>query len=77
VQGRITNATLFPHISAKIQASIDKLVKKTFRDLHEEVNAVLDLIVSDVETALPFTFQRVWMVLGIRKTLRNGGAKRS
>jgi hypothetical protein len=77
VQGRITNATLFPHISAKIQASIDKLVKKTFRDLHEEVKAVLDLIVSDVETALPFTFQRVWMVLGIRKTLRNGGAKRS
>jgi hypothetical protein len=43
---------LFPHISAKIQASIDQLVKKTFRDLHDAVNAVLDLIVNDVEMAL-------------------------
>ena len=52
VQGRITNGTLFPHISAKIQASIDQLVQKIFRDLHDAVNAVLDLIVSDVEMAL-------------------------
>jgi len=37
VQGRITNGTLFPHISAKIQASIDQLVQKTFRNLHDAV----------------------------------------
>jgi hypothetical protein len=52
VQGRITNGTLFPHISAKIQASIEKLIQKTFHDLHDAVNAVLNLIVSDVEMAL-------------------------
>jgi len=43
---------LFPHISAKIQESIDQLVRKTFRDLLGALNAVLDLIVSDVEMAL-------------------------
>jgi hypothetical protein len=52
VQGRITNGTLFPHISARIQASIDQLVRKIFRNLHDAVNAVLDLIISDVEMAL-------------------------
>ncbi|KAE8450711.1 hypothetical protein EG329_006056 [Mollisiaceae sp. DMI_Dod_QoI] len=52
VQGRITNGILFPHISAKIQANIDQLVQKTFRNLHDAVNAVLDLIVSDIEIAL-------------------------
>jgi hypothetical protein len=59
VQGRITNGTLFPHISAKIQASIDQLVRKTFRDLRDAVNAVLDLVVSDVEMALASYPQRV------------------
>ncbi|KAH6678502.1 hypothetical protein B0J14DRAFT_582898 [Halenospora varia] len=52
VQGRITNGTLFPQISAKIQANVDELVKKTFCDLRHEVDAVLDLIVSDVKMAL-------------------------
>jgi hypothetical protein len=50
---------LFPHISAKIQASIDQLVRKTFRDLRVAVNAVLDLIVSDIEMALASSPQRV------------------
>jgi uncharacterized protein YceH (UPF0502 family) len=50
---------LFPHISAKIQASIDQLVRKTFRDLGDAVDAVLDLIVSDVEMALASTPQGV------------------
>ncbi|KAN0095627.1 hypothetical protein V8E51_016338 [Hyaloscypha variabilis] len=59
VQGRITNGTLFPHISARIQASIDQLVRKIFRDLHGAVNAVLDLIVSDVEMALTSNPQRM------------------
>lgn len=59
VQGRITNGTLFPHISAKIQASIDDLVRKTFRRLKNEVDAVLDLIVSDVEMALASNLQRL------------------
>jgi hypothetical protein len=52
MQGRITNGTLFPHISVKIQASIDQLVRKTFRDLRHAANIVLDLIVSDIEMAL-------------------------
>jgi len=52
VQGKITDGTLFPHISTKIQANIDKLVRKTFRDLHGAVDAVLKLIASDVELAL-------------------------
>ena len=43
---------MFPHISANIQASIDQLVQKSFRDLHDAVKAVLDLIISDVEMAL-------------------------
>jgi hypothetical protein len=59
VQGRITNGTLFPQISVKIQASIDRLVRKTFRDLRHAANAVLDLIVSDVEMALVSNPQRV------------------
>lgn len=58
VQGRITNGTLFPHISAKIQDSIDKLVRKTFRDLDDAVNSILDLIINDVEMALASDFQR-------------------
>jgi len=52
VQGRITNGTLFPQISAKIQDSIDQLAQKTFRDLHDAVNAVLALVVNDVEMSL-------------------------
>ncbi|KAE9366257.1 hypothetical protein N431DRAFT_419424 [Stipitochalara longipes BDJ] len=59
VQGRITNGTLFPHISAKIQASIDKLVRKTFGDLKDAVDAILNLIVNDVEMALTSNPQRV------------------
>jgi uncharacterized protein with von Willebrand factor type A (vWA) domain len=59
VQGRITNGTLFPHISARIQASIDQLVRKIFRNLHDAVNAVLDLIISDVEMALTSNPQRM------------------
>ena len=43
---------MFPQISAKIQANIDKLVQKTFRDLHGAVSKVLELIFSDVEMAL-------------------------
>ena len=50
---------MFPHISAKIQESIDQLVRKTFRDLLGAVNAVLDLIVSDVEMTLASNPQRV------------------
>ena len=59
MQGRITNGTLFPHISARIQASIDQLVRKIFRNLHDAVNAVLDLIISDVEMALTSNPQRM------------------
>ncbi|KAH6700598.1 hypothetical protein BKA61DRAFT_705543 [Leptodontidium sp. MPI-SDFR-AT-0119] len=59
VQGRITNGTLFPHISAKIQANIDRLVQETFRDLYDAVNIVLGLIVSDVEMVLASKPQRV------------------
>lgn len=54
VQGRITNGTLFPNISAKIQASMDRLVRKSFGDLYDAVNTVLDLIGTDVEMALAF-----------------------
>jgi hypothetical protein len=43
---------LFPHISAKVQGNIDQQVQKTFSGLHNVVNAVLDLVVSDVEMAL-------------------------
>ena len=50
---------MFPHISAKIQASIDQLVRKTFRDLRNAVNAVIELIASDVEMALASRPQRV------------------
>jgi hypothetical protein len=50
---------LFPHISARIQASIDQLVRKIFRNLHDAVNAVLDLIISDVEMALTSNPQRI------------------
>jgi uncharacterized protein with von Willebrand factor type A (vWA) domain len=50
---------LFPHISARIQASIDQLVRKIFRNLHDAVNAVLDLIISDVEMALTSNPQRM------------------
>jgi hypothetical protein len=50
---------LFPNISAKIQASIDNLVRKTFYRLKNEVDAVLDLIVSDVEMALTSNPQHV------------------
>ena len=59
VQGRITNGTLFPHISVKIQASIDQLVQKHFRDLLDAVNAVLNLVISDVEMALTSKPQRM------------------
>ena len=59
MQGRITNGTLFPHISARIQASIDQLVRKIFRNLHDAVNTVLDLIISDVEMALTSNPQRI------------------
>ncbi|KAH8744019.1 hypothetical protein F5882DRAFT_455086 [Hyaloscypha sp. PMI_1271] len=59
VQGRITNGTLFPHISAKIQAGIDQLVRKIFRDLRNAVNAVIELIASDVEMALASNPQRM------------------
>jgi uncharacterized protein with gpF-like domain len=50
---------LFPHISAKIQASIDQLVRKIFRDLRNAVNAVIKLIASDIEMALASNPQRV------------------
>lgn len=59
VQGRITNGTLFPHISTKIQANINRLVQETFRDLYDAVNIVLGLIVSDVEMVLASKPQRV------------------
>jgi hypothetical protein len=49
---------LFPQISAKIQASIDQLVRKIFRDLRNAVNAVIELIASDVEMALASNPQR-------------------
>jgi hypothetical protein len=52
VQGRITDGTLFPLISARIQAAVEGLVKKTFRDLHNVADVVLALIVNDVEMAL-------------------------
>jgi len=50
---------LFPHISAKIQASIDQLVRKIFRDLRNAVNAVIEPIASDVEMALASNPRRV------------------
>lgn len=59
MQGRIADGTLFPQISAKIQETIDKLVKKTFHDLRHTVKAVLALIASDVEMALASRSQRV------------------
>ena len=52
VYGRITDGTLFPQISAKIQDNMDELAQKTFRDLHDAVDGVLALVVSDVEMAL-------------------------
>ncbi|KAH8812284.1 hypothetical protein F5884DRAFT_784973 [Xylogone sp. PMI_703] len=58
VQGRITNGTLFPNISVQIREGIDQLVQKTFADLRDAVNAVLDLIVSDIDMALTSKSQR-------------------
>jgi hypothetical protein len=52
VQGRITNGTLFPQMSAKIQASIEQLTRKAFVDLQNAATSVLDQITSDVEMAL-------------------------
>jgi hypothetical protein len=52
VQGRITNGTLFPRISAKIQASIELLTEKVFVDLQNAANTVLADIARDVEMAL-------------------------
>ncbi|KAH8649442.1 hypothetical protein BGZ60DRAFT_534676 [Tricladium varicosporioides] len=54
VQGRITNGTLFPNISAKIQSSMEKQIGRAFRHLYRTANEVLDLIVCDVELALAF-----------------------
>jgi hypothetical protein len=59
VQGRITNGNLFPQISAEIQGTIDRLVKKAFRDLRDAVGEISDLIVNDVEMALTSKFQSV------------------
>ena len=50
---------MFPHISAKIQEGIDRLVRKTFRDVRNAVHAVLELIVSDVNMALASNPPRV------------------
>jgi len=52
VQGRITNGTLFPNISVTISKNMDKLAQKTFRGLHDKVDAILDLIKDDVDLAL-------------------------
>jgi hypothetical protein len=59
VQGRITNGTLFPQMSAKIQASIEQLTQKAFIDLQNAANAVLVQITSDVEMALASNPQHV------------------
>jgi hypothetical protein len=52
VQGRITDGTLFPNISIAISKNMDELAQKTFRGLHDKVDAVLELIKDDLDMAL-------------------------
>ncbi|TVY75935.1 hypothetical protein LSUE1_G004583, partial [Lachnellula suecica] len=52
VHGRITNGTPFSQISSRIQSGINPLAEKACHDTRVAVNAVMALLVKDVEMAL-------------------------
>jgi hypothetical protein len=52
VQGRITDGTLFPHVSTKIQTNITQLIETTFRALQIAIVEILDLVDHDVKMAM-------------------------
>ncbi len=58
VQGRITDGTLFPNISAKIIDHIVSLIDDTFSSLHEKVNNILGFIRADLDMAVGATRKR-------------------
>ena len=52
VQGRITDGTLFPNISAKVIDDLTALIRNSFDELLEKLNDVLELIRLDLKVVL-------------------------
>jgi len=52
VQGRVKNGTLFPNISISIENQVHDMTERILNQLQENVFKILELIRSDLETAL-------------------------
>lgn len=51
IDGKVTNGTLFPNISFRIQADIEEKVEHTFRGLQSELDVILEDIERDIDMA--------------------------
>jgi hypothetical protein len=59
VQGRITNGTLFPNISAAVKMDMKAQVEKTFSGLLKALKPIFKLIRSDIDMALAAASQHL------------------
>lgn len=74
VQGRITNGTLFPNISAKILDDVNELIEARFTHLKKKVNDIVKHIAFDLDVALDAEEKRTVMS-GTERKQRDGLAE--